>query len=93
MDILAQITQKIIQEQEKIIGPIALEQATQVEGLFVNSGTHEVKLEGDEKKVLENLVKKYESIFGRASLEVCKQAVQSLADKISINNLPDILKV
>jgi hypothetical protein len=92
MDILARITQKIIQEQEKIIGPIALEQAMQVEGLSVNSGNHEVKLEGDEKTVLENLVKKYESLFGRASLEVCKEAAVSINDKASFNELPDILK-
>jgi len=92
MDILARITQKIIQEQEKIIGPIALEQAMQVEGLSVNSGNHEIRLEGDERTILENLVKKYESLFGLASLEVCKEAVKSINDKTSLNELPDILK-
>ena len=54
MDILAQVAQKIIQEQEKIIGPIALEQARKVEGLSVDWDKHEVKLSGDEKLVLEN---------------------------------------
>jgi|WetSurMetagenome_2_1015567.scaffolds.fasta_scaffold1455231_1 hypothetical protein len=92
MDILAQIVQKIIQEQEKIIGPIALEQAKQVEGLFVDWEKREVRLAGDEKSVLENLVKKYQSLFGRASVEVCKEAIGSITDKISPNNLPDILK-
>jgi len=92
MDVLAQIAQKIIQEQEKIIGPIALEQAKKVEGLSVDWDKHEVKLAGDEKSVLENLVKKYQSLFGRASVEVCKEAVGSISDKTSPNNLPDILK-
>lgn len=92
MDILAQIAQKIIQEQEKIIGPIALEQAKKVEGLSVDWDKHEVKLAGDEKTILENLVKKYQSLFGRASVEVCKEAIGSISDKISPNNLPDILK-
>ena len=92
MDILAQIAQKIIQEQEKIIGPIALEQAKQVEGLSVDWGKREVKLEGDEKAVLENLVKKYQSLFGKASIEVCREAVVSVGNKVSPNNLPDILK-
>jgi hypothetical protein len=92
MDILAQIVQKIIQEQEKIIGPIALEQAKQVEGLSIDWSTHEVKLIGDEKSVLENLVKKYQSLFGRASVEVCREAARLITNKISPNNLPDILK-
>lgn len=92
MDILAQIAQKIIQEQEKIIGPIALEQAKKVEGLSVDWDKREVKLAGDEKIVLENLVKKYQSLFGRASVEVCKEALESIPDKSSINNLPEILK-
>lgn len=92
MDILAQVAQKIIQEQEKIVGPIALEQARKVEGLSVDWDKHEVKLAGDEKAILENLVKKYQSLFGRASVEVCKEAVGSISDKISLTNLPDILK-
>ena len=92
MDIFAQVAQKIIQEQEKIIGPIALEQAKKVEGLSVDWDKHEVTLIGNEKMVLENLVKKYQSLFGRASVEVCKEAVGSVSDKISSNNLPDILR-
>ena len=91
MDILAQIAQKIIQEQEKIIGPIALEQARKVEGLSVDWEKHEVKLAGDEKTILENLVKKYQSLFGRASVEVCKDAAKTVSSK-SPNELPDILK-
>ena len=92
MDILAQIAQKIIQEQEKIIGPIALEQAKQIEGLSVDWEKREVKLTGDEKIVLENLVKKYQSLFGKASIEVCKEAIGLVSDKVSPKNLPDILK-
>jgi hypothetical protein len=91
MDILAQIVQKIIQEQEKIIGPIALEQAKQIEGLSVDWERREVKLTGDEKIVLENLVKKYQLLFGKASVEVCKEAVGLVDEKVSPKNLPDIL--
>ena len=91
MDIFAQIAQKIIQEQEKIIGPIALEQAKQIEGLSVDWEKREVKLTGDEKIILENLVKKYQLLFGKASIEVCKEAVGFVGDKVSPKNLPDIL--
>ena len=54
MDILGTIAEKIIQEQEKIIGPIALEQARKVQGLNVDMQKHEVKFTGNEKEILEN---------------------------------------
>ena len=89
---LAQVVEKIILEQEKIIGPIALEQAKKVQGLSVDWSKHEVKLEGNEKEILEKLVKQYELLFGRASVEVCKEAVGSITDKASLTDLPEILK-
>lgn len=92
MDILAQVVQKIIQEQEKIIGPIALEQAKKVQGLSLDWSKGEVTLSGNEKEILERLVRQYASLFGRASIEVCKEALGSLTDKISPDNLPNILK-
>ena len=42
MDPLAQVAERIIIEQEKIVGPIALEQARKVQGLFVDWTKHEV---------------------------------------------------
>lgn len=76
MDIFAQAAEKIIKEQEGIIGPVALEQARKVTGLKVNGG---VSIEGANKtEVLSNLVAQYEQLFGQASVEVCKQAVSGL---------------
>lgn len=92
MDIFAQAAEKIIREQEKIIGPIALEQAGKVAGMTVDWGKHEVVIVGDEKKALEELVRKYQMLFGKASIEVCKEAIQPLSDKLTTSELPDILK-
>lgn len=91
MDPLSEAAGRIIEEQEKIVGPIALEQAQKVQGLSVDWTKHEVKIVGSEKDVLENLVKKYESLFGKASIEVCKEAIYSMAGKISQNDLPEVL--
>ena len=82
MDIFAQIAEKIIKEQEDIVGPVALEQARKVQGLRLDWDKHEVMIEGDKKTILENLVKQYEYLFGRASVEVCKDAVKNLLPKI-----------
>lgn len=92
MDIFAILAEKIISEQEIIIGPVALEQAQKVPGLKVNWERHEVSLEGNKKKILENLVKQYEELFGRASIEVCREAISKYSTKIPKNQLPSALQ-
>lgn len=91
MDIFAQLAEKIIKEQEVIIGPVAFEQARKVDGLEVtNAGS--VKISGNAKDVLKHLVEQYEGLFGRTSIEVCKEAVRSLKSKLSADDLPTILQ-
>lgn len=92
MDIFAQIAEKIIQEQEKIIGPIALEQARKVHGLSVDMGKHEIKFEGNQKEILENLVEQYKYLFGQASVEVCKEAARKILIGVSKENIPPSLQ-
>lgn len=92
MDIFAQIAEKIIREQEGIIGPVALEQARKVPGLSLNWDKHEVKLEGDQKEIIEKLVEQYEYLFGRASVEVCKDAVSSIISKVPKDQIPSQLQ-
>lgn len=92
MDIFAQIAEKIIREQEGIIGPVALEQARKVVGLIINWPKHEVILEGDKKEIVEKLVQQYEHLFGQASVEVCKDAVKDLVSAIPQNQMPQFLQ-
>ena len=54
MDIYGQIAERIIVEQEKIIGPVAVEQARKVPGLTVNSEKFEVKISGNYRKLYKN---------------------------------------
>ena len=90
MDIYAQVAQKIITEQESIIGPVAYEQARKVPGLSVDQGKKEVVLRGDGKVILQKLVEKYGNLFGQASVEVCKDAIRNL--QVSPDNLPALLR-
>lgn len=92
MDVFAQLVQTIIKEQETIIGPVAMEQASHVAGLKIDPQGNEITLTGDKKVILENLVKQYESLFGRTSIEVCKEAVHESKTPIPQEDLPDILK-
>ena len=91
MDPYTQGISRIIKEQQAIIGPIALDQAKKVTGLEV-AGADDVKITGNKKEVLTDLVNQYAKLFGRASIEVCKEAFSSVSDKIPQTDVPDILK-
>lgn len=89
-DAYTQFIKKIIKEQESIIGPIALEQAKKVTGLEI-SGIDDIKIKGNGKEVLTNLVGQYEKLFGRTSIEVCKEAVKDMISKAPHDQLPQVL--
>lgn len=91
MDIFAQIVDKIIKEQEAIIGPIALEQAQKVPGIKLDEIKHEISVDGDKKQILENLVKQYEKLFGPASIEVCRDAAKGLISQAPKEQVPQLL--
>jgi len=91
MDIFAQLAERIIKEQEVIIGPVAFEQASKVPGLTIDPQKHQIALEGDKKEILEKLVKKYEELFGRTSVEVCREAVKSIIDQAPKDQIPQLL--
>jgi hypothetical protein len=91
MDVYEQVAEKIIKEQENIIGPLAVEQAKRVAGLEVGSDSH-VKFKGDKVTTLNSLVKQYRQLFGQTSVEVCKDAAQALLSKLPPAEVPSLLK-
>lgn len=91
MDPFIEAISRIIKEQQSIIGPLALDQAKKVVGLEVNS-VDDMKIKGNKKQVLENLVNQYTKLFGKASVEVCKEAFQPFINKIPTSEIPEILK-
>lgn len=91
MDIFIQITDRIIQAQEAVVGPLALEQAKKVSGLTVDDSSHTIKINGDKKEVVNTLIKQYEGLFGRASVEVCRDAVKNLIATMPKEQVPTLL--
>lgn len=87
-----QIAEKIIKEQELLMGPIAWEQAGKVGGLRVDMAAHIVEIQGNPKEVLEKLVTQYESLFGRASREVCREAARPMLAQVPEEEIPAVLK-
>lgn len=92
MSIYDQFATNIIKEQELIMGPVAWEQANKVTGLRVDLQNHTVSVAGNSKEVLGKLVAQYEWLFGRASREVCKDAVRPLLSQVSTEEVPAVLR-
>ncbi len=91
MEVYAEIAQRIIKQQETIIGPVAVEQAEQIPNLKVDWGKHQVSVSGDGAKVIDELVKQYKKLFGQISVEVCKEAAEPLINKLQASQLPKTL--
>jgi hypothetical protein len=92
MNLFNTIAEKIIEEQEGIIGPVALEQAQKVPGLKVDWQKHEVSIIGNESDVIQKLVEQYRNIFGQASVEACKEAVSGVISKVPKDQVPNLLR-
>jgi nitric oxide reductase large subunit len=92
MNVYAQIAVKIIKSQEAIIGPVAVEQASQVLNMKIDWPKHEVSIGGDEAKAIDQLIGKYKDLFGQISVEVSKEAASSLIGQLKTDKLPEALK-
>lgn len=91
MNIYLELARSIIKAQENVVGPLALEQAKRVSGVKVGNTSQDVVLEGDEKDAVNRLVKQYEGLFGKVSLEVCKRAALPITSSTEKNLIPPLL--
>jgi len=92
MDAILQIPIRIIKEQELVIGPLAWDEARKVSGLTVDQSHNLVSFSGDSKDIVNRLVAQYERLFGRASHEVCREAVKDLIAEMPSEEVPSSLK-
>jgi hypothetical protein len=91
MDVYAEIAKRIIQQQETIIGPVAIEQAMHVPHLKVDWDKKEVNISGNGSQVIDDLVGKYQELFGKISVEVSKEAAEPLIKDLPEGKLPKTL--
>ena len=92
MDVYVEIARKIIEQQELIIGPVAIEQAKRVQNLSVDWPKHVITISGNESAAIDDLVHQYEKLFGQISVEVCRDATQSLVAKLPADKQPKTLR-
>lgn len=91
MDPFSQITERIIKAQESIIGPIAVEQAQKVPGLVFDKKANKITISGNKTQVVEQLIEKYQALFGKASVDVCKDAAKDFIAKLPKDQVPPLL--
>jgi hypothetical protein len=88
MNPFEQIAEKIILEQELIIGPVAWGEASKVAAMTI-SPTHSISIEaGKQQECINELVLRYEKLFGRASREVCREAASHVIAEMPLNEVP-----
>ena len=90
--IFTQIVAKIIEQQEDIIGPVAVEQAKQVSQLKVDWPQHSVGISGNPQQVIDALVAQYKELFGQIAVETCKEAASKLLAQLPADQTPASLK-
>ena len=77
------------------MGPVAWHQASAVKGLRISDskkGIISIDDGIDGSAVVNNLVGRFESLFGRAGREVCKEAVGALVADLQPSQVPSSLK-
>lgn len=77
------------------MGPVAWHEAEKVKGLHVvdmKKGEISIDREADGSLVVNNLVGRFENLFGRAGREVCKGAVSALVADLQPSQVPVSLK-
>lgn len=91
-DLYSQIAEKIVEQQEKVIGPIAVERAQAVSGLTIDWSTHSVGIGGDPKIAIDLLVEQYKELFGQIAVDTCKDAASTYLAQLPPDQLPKSLK-
>ena len=82
----------IIVQQEQIIGPLAISEANKVPGLKVTTDFKTLDVAGDSKSILTNLARQYEKLFGKASIEACRESIKEVLPQLPPQDIPEFLR-
>lgn len=91
-EIFSQIAVQIVAEQKKIIGILAIEQASMVEGISFDPISHKPVIVGNGAQVIDALITQYRNFFGKAAVEVCRDAASPFISQLSTTQMPNMLK-
>lgn len=92
LQLFDQIVEKIIEQQEAIIGPVAVEQAKKVRELKINWPQHLVDIDGNPQQAIDELVAQYKELFGQIAVQVSKEAVAAIMAQLPADQQPKSLQ-
>ena len=92
MNIYEQMAVRIIQSQEAILSEEAVNEARKVPALLIDWNEKKITILGDKKKAIEQLVEHYRDNFGQPGIEVCKEAVRNILNKLPEDGIPSLLR-
>ena len=75
------VIRKVIEEEEKLIGPVASRKAEGVEGVEV-SEEGDVSLDSDGANALKEVLKAYEGVVGENAVSALKRNVRNELDEV-----------
>lgn len=87
-----QIAEKIIEQQESIIGPVAVQQAEKVKELKIDWPQHDVDISGNPQAAIDSLVEQYKELFGQIAVETCKEAASRYLSQLPADQQPKSLQ-
>lgn len=90
-NLYAELAKSIIEHQELIIGPVAVERASAVKGMTLDWSNKSVKITDDPMRLIDRLVEQYKTLFGQISVEVCKEATATLVAQLPADQRPKSL--
>lgn len=92
-NIYTSLIEAIVAKQTSILGPtLAVAKARRVSGLEVDDNGRVAAIIGNPLKILEGLVKEYQSLSGVLAIQFCKSAISPLVSNYPNLELPAILK-
>lgn len=95
MDLYNQIAQKIIEAQEQVIGPVAVQQASFVNGLVLDWDKNHSVVVSDKphaSEMIDQLVSQYEVLFGPIARETSKEAALRYSSQLPPDQIPKSLQ-
>lgn len=84
----SQLAQRIIEEQERVVGPLAWEEAQQVKGISVDPTARTVTFSQAPRAAIDHLLQHYETIFGRAAREASRGIVKQFYARFPAEEQP-----
>lgn len=86
------IIEAIVKGQQGVIGPVALEVAQRVGGIVVDGRSIKTTEQADTKESVDQLVSQFETLFGKASVAVCKEAAHDVVAQLEDDAIPQSLR-